>query len=387
MSSLGPTVPDVTEPRKRSSAVPGGLDETCRRRSCVLLAAVDPGAIIAIIFGLISFIGWIINQVNSASEDSSAARKRAARTTGASWTRSTSSLLGARKVPRPSSVAETPIPEEPPEPRPQPPRKAPAPGQRKPALQGQERRRGRPQPRTAPGHRAVRCHHGGALPVSGRGPTLGTQVTQHLAEAMAPRIGRAVRRRSPARRPAVGRQAPGENPHPVWPRGEPRSGRRHRRRRSSPCSRSPSGPGRDHPERGPQSAAVATSETPPLNAGLGGCSRSRSRTLEVRARSWSTCPFSHSRAGIRVARNSLRATFSSPRRISLRLLRPARVRSAAPSMSLTVEDLSNSIARLKLLSDAELLRAGPSPHRKLPRNSTRLPHPPPDADRLPGGPA
>jgi len=44
-----------------------------------MLLAVDAGAIIAVIFGLISFIGWVMNQVNGAQKTPPPPRKRAPR--------------------------------------------------------------------------------------------------------------------------------------------------------------------------------------------------------------------------------------------------------------------------------------------------------------------
>lgn len=44
-----------------------------------MLLAVDAGAIVAVIFGLISFIGWVMNQVNSSQKPTPPPRKRAPR--------------------------------------------------------------------------------------------------------------------------------------------------------------------------------------------------------------------------------------------------------------------------------------------------------------------
>lgn len=162
-----------------------------------LLAAVDPGAIIAIIFGLISFIGWIVNQVNSAQKAPPPPRKRAPR--DRSIQDEIDKFLSEREgVPAEQRNRETPIPRKPPEPRPQPPRKAPAPAQQKSRGKGNGNGGNRPQPRTAqPGRTVPDASAAAPSPVSGRGPTLGTQVTQHLAEAMAPRIGQAVQQDLP----------------------------------------------------------------------------------------------------------------------------------------------------------------------------------------------
>lgn len=166
-----------------------------------LLAAVDPGAIIAIIFGLISFIGWIVNQVNSAQKAPPPPRKRAPR--DRSIQDEIDKFLSEREgVPAEQRNRETPIPRKPPEPRPQPPRKAPAPAQtprpiqqQKPRPKGNGNGGNRSQPKSPQPGRTVA--DAPAATISNRGPVLGAQVTQHLAEAMAPRIGQAVQQDLP----------------------------------------------------------------------------------------------------------------------------------------------------------------------------------------------
>ena len=170
----------------------------------ILAAGVDPGAIIAIIFGLISFIGWIVNQVNSAQKAPPPPRKRAPR--DRSIQDEIDKFLSERETPPAAEQRnrETPIPRKAPEPRPQPPRKAPAPAQTTRPLQQQKPRPkangngnggNRPQPKSPQPGRTVA--DAPAAPISNRGPALGAQVTQHLAEAMAPRIGQAVQQDLP----------------------------------------------------------------------------------------------------------------------------------------------------------------------------------------------
>lgn len=171
----------------------------------ILAAGVDPGAIIAVIFGLISFIGWIVNQVNSAQKAPPPPRKRAPR--DRSIQDEIDKFLSEQERPAAaeSRNRETPpIPRKPPEPRPQPPRKAPAPVQTPRPVQQKPRGKGngnggnRPQPKTSqPGRTVLDTPATAPSTVASRGPALGAQVTQHLAEAMAPRIGQAVQQDLP----------------------------------------------------------------------------------------------------------------------------------------------------------------------------------------------
>lgn len=170
----------------------------------ILAAGVDPGAIIAIIFGLISFIGWIVNQVNSAQKAPPPPRKRAPR--DRSIQDEIDKFLSDRETApaEPRNRETPPIPRKPPEPRPQPPRKAPAPVQTPRPVQQKPRGKGngnggnRPQPKSSqPGRTVSDAPAAAPSTVASRGPALGAQVTQHLAEAMAPRIGQAVQQDLP----------------------------------------------------------------------------------------------------------------------------------------------------------------------------------------------
>lgn len=171
----------------------------------ILAAGVDPGAIIAIIFGLISFIGWIVNQVNSAQKAPPPPRKRAPR--DRSIQDEIDKFLSERETPPAAEQRnrETPIPRKAPEPRPQPPRKAPAPAQttrplqqQKPKPKGNGNGGNRPQPKSPqPGRTVADAPATSPSTVPSRGGILGTQVAQHLAETMAPRIGQAVQQDLP----------------------------------------------------------------------------------------------------------------------------------------------------------------------------------------------
>jgi hypothetical protein len=105
-----------------------------------MLLAADPGAIIAVIFGLISFIGWIINKVNETTKPPPPRRRQPRDKTvqdeidaflnekgNASRTSSRSDVLSSDQVELIEDRPKKPVPPPRPKPQPQPQAKRPKP--------------------------------------------------------------------------------------------------------------------------------------------------------------------------------------------------------------------------------------------------------------------
>lgn len=161
------------------------------------ILAADAGAIVAVIFGLISFIGWIINQVNGQQKPPPVPRKRAPRDRSIQDEIDkflTDKDAGPRDQNRRDEEGTRP---EPRETRPQPPRKAPAP---KPVQQ-----KPRPKPNPKAGAQQVPSRPQPPRPVAAPAPpkaaaqpsVFGSHMQQHVADTMAPRIGQAVQKDLP----------------------------------------------------------------------------------------------------------------------------------------------------------------------------------------------
>ena len=162
-----------------------------------MLLAVDAGAIVAVIFGLVSFIGWVMNQINGAQKPPQPPRKRAPRdrTIQDEIDQFLSEREGKPRSPRrrddeiltPDQVElidEPPRRPAPPKPVQQKPRPKPKPSSPKPPSQRPQPQRPRLQPVE---QSTTQVTHPAAAAAQ-----LGKDLQQHVRQAMAPRLSAAV---------------------------------------------------------------------------------------------------------------------------------------------------------------------------------------------------